>query len=99
MAGLRRAPGACGAAFGVGSGPLNGAEVAAKAHRRGRRRVNPQDQDAFAGPEFTGLAHRLSSEIIEMPTCAVAEFCFDTKAWSDVGELEPVKVAADYPKK
>ena len=31
--------------------------------------------------------------------CAVAGFCFDTKAWSDVGELEPVKVTADYPKK
>ena len=50
-------------------------------------------------PEFTDLTHRLSSEIIDMPTCAVAEFSFDTKAWSDVGELEPAKVAVDYPKK
>ena len=50
-------------------------------------------------PEFTDLAHRLSSEIIEMPTCAVVEFNFDTKAWSDVGERKPAKVVLDYPKK
>jgi phosphohistidine phosphatase len=50
-------------------------------------------------PEFTDLAHRLSSEIIEMPTCAIAEFHFDTKAWSDVGERKPAKVVFDYPKK
>ncbi len=50
-------------------------------------------------PEFTDLAHRLSSEIIEMPTCAVAEFHFDTNAWSDVGERKPAQVIFDYPKK
>jgi phosphohistidine phosphatase len=50
-------------------------------------------------PEFTDLAHRLSSEIIDMPTSAVAKFNFDTKAWSDVGEVQPAKVALDYPKK
>ena len=50
-------------------------------------------------PEFTDLAHRLSSEIVDMPTSAVAEFSFDTKAWPDVGEVEPVKAVLDYPKK
>jgi phosphohistidine phosphatase len=50
-------------------------------------------------PEFTELAHRLSSEIIDMPTCSVAEFRFDTKAWSDVGELEPAKAKLDAPPK
>ena len=50
-------------------------------------------------PEFTDLAHRLSSEIIDMPTSAVVEFNFDTKAWSDVGEVQPAKVVLDYPKK
>ncbi len=50
-------------------------------------------------PEFTDLARRLSSEIIDMPTSAVAEFNFDTKAWSDVGEVEPAKAVLDYPKK
>ena len=50
-------------------------------------------------PEFTDLAHRLSSEIIDMPTCAVAEFSFDTKAWSDVGDVMPAKAALDFPKK
>jgi phosphohistidine phosphatase len=50
-------------------------------------------------PEFTDLAHRLSSEISDMPTCAVAEFRFDTKVWSDVGKIEPTNVAVDRPKK
>ena len=50
-------------------------------------------------PEFTDLAHRLSSEIIEMPTCAIVELNFDTQAWSDVGERKPAKVIFDYPKK
>lgn len=50
-------------------------------------------------PEFTDLAHRLSSQIIDMPTSAVAEFSFDTKAWSDVGEIEPVKAVLNCPKK
>ena len=50
-------------------------------------------------PEFTDLAHGLSSEIIDMPTSAVVEFNFDAKAWSDVGGIKPVKVVFDYPKK
>ena len=50
-------------------------------------------------PEFSDLAHRLSSGIVDMPTCAVAEYDFDTKAWSDVGEVEPAKAVLDYPKK
>lgn len=36
-------------------------------------------------PELTELAHRLSSEITHLPTCAVAEFTFDEKSWSGVG--------------
>jgi len=50
-------------------------------------------------PEFTALAHRLSSEIVDMPTSAVAEFDFDTQAWSDVGAVEPAKAVLDCPKK
>jgi len=50
-------------------------------------------------PEFVNLAHRLSSEIIDMPTCAVAEFRFDTKAWVDVQGIGPAKVKLDAPKK
>lgn len=50
-------------------------------------------------PEFSELARRLSSEIGEMPTCAVAELDFDTKSWSDVGAIEPVRAALDFPKK
>jgi phosphohistidine phosphatase len=50
-------------------------------------------------PEFTDLAHHLSSEIVHMPTSAVVEFNFDIKAWSDVGEVKPAKVALDYPRK
>ena len=50
-------------------------------------------------PEFSELAHRLSSGIVGMPTCAVAEYTFDTRAWSDVGEVEPTQAVLDYPKK
>ncbi|HEV8313767.1 MAG TPA: histidine phosphatase family protein [Burkholderiaceae bacterium] len=50
-------------------------------------------------PEFTELAHRLSSDITDMPTCAVAEFRFDTTAWSDIGEVAPVAVMMDAPKR
>lgn len=50
-------------------------------------------------PEITDLAHRLSSTITDMPTCAIAEFCFDAKAWADVAEIGPAKVRMDTPKK
>ena len=50
-------------------------------------------------PEMTELAHRLSSKITDMPTCAVAEFTFDAKSWSNVGTDKPATVALDYPKR
>ena len=40
-------------------------------------------------PEFSDLAHRLSSEIVDMPTSAVAEFTFDTKAWTSRTCMSP----------
>jgi len=49
-------------------------------------------------PELTELAHRLSSKITHMPTCAVAEFTFDSKSWSNVGKDQPAKVALEYPR-
>lgn len=48
-------------------------------------------------PEFTELAHRLSRQITDMPTCAVAEFGFDTPAWSDVGVVEPLSATLELP--
>ena len=50
-------------------------------------------------PELTELAHRLSSEITHMPTCAIAQFAFDAKSWSYIGKVKPTKAALDYPKK
>jgi phosphohistidine phosphatase len=50
-------------------------------------------------PELTELAHRLSSEITYMPTCAVAEFMFSAKSWSNIGKAKLAKMALDYPKK
>jgi phosphohistidine phosphatase len=49
-------------------------------------------------PEFATLAHHLSDEIEDMPTCAVAEFRFDTKSWRDVGGIAPSQVTLDAPK-
>jgi phosphohistidine phosphatase len=48
---------------------------------------------------LTELAHRLSSEITQLPMCAVAEFRFDAKSWSNIGKAKPRKVALDYPRK
>jgi len=48
---------------------------------------------------MTQLAHRLSSEITHIPTCAVAEFTFNAKSWSHIGKPKLAKVVLDYPKK
>ena len=50
-------------------------------------------------PELTELAHRLSSEITHMPTCAVAGFTFDAKSWSNIGKAKPARETLEYPKK
>lgn len=50
-------------------------------------------------PELAELAYRLSGEVSEMPTCAIAEFKFDTRSWSDIGRIAPAQVSIDYPKK
>ncbi len=49
-------------------------------------------------PELTDFAQRLSTTIANLPTCAVAEFGFDTASWSAVGEVAPMTVAVDTPK-
>lgn len=50
-------------------------------------------------PEFTDLAHHLSNEVALMPTCAVAQFTFESNSWSTIGAMKPAKVVLDYPKK
>jgi phosphohistidine phosphatase len=50
-------------------------------------------------PELTELAHRLSNEITRLPTCAVAEFTFDAKSWSNIGNKKPVKAALHTPRR
>ena len=50
-------------------------------------------------PALIELANDLSSEITQLPTCAIAEFTFDAKSWSDIGKAKPARVALDYPKK
>jgi phosphohistidine phosphatase len=50
-------------------------------------------------PEFTDLAHRLSSEITDMPTCAMAGFRFDTQSWSGIGGVEPTYARLERPKR
>jgi len=48
-------------------------------------------------PELTELAHRFSGKIAHLPTCAVAEFRFDTKSWRRIGKDEPTRVALEHP--
>jgi phosphohistidine phosphatase len=50
-------------------------------------------------PEMSELANRLSREIADMATCAVAEFEFDIKSWTRIGKMPPDKVRLDEPKK
>jgi phosphohistidine phosphatase len=50
-------------------------------------------------PEMSALANRLSLEITDMATCAVAEFEFDIRSWTKVGETPPDKVRLDEPKR
>jgi phosphohistidine phosphatase len=50
-------------------------------------------------PALSELAHRLSSDITHMPTCAVAEFTFKAKSWRDVGGATLIAVRLDLPKK
>jgi phosphohistidine phosphatase len=49
-------------------------------------------------PELTELAHRLSSKISHLSTCAVAEFTFDAKSWATTGKDKPVSVMLYTPK-
>jgi phosphohistidine phosphatase len=50
-------------------------------------------------PALSKLAHRLSSDIMHMPTCAVAEFTFEARLWRDVSKSTLVTVALHLPKK
>jgi phosphohistidine phosphatase len=50
-------------------------------------------------PALAELAHHLSSDITDMPTCAVAELTFNAKSWRDVGDATLATVALEYPKK
>ena len=49
-------------------------------------------------PEFADLAQRLSNEPALMPTCAVAQFTFESTPWSSIGSTKPTEVLLDYPK-
>ena len=49
-------------------------------------------------PELAELAQRLSDSITDMPTCAVAEFEYDMKSWSELGQQEPAKVKLQSPR-
>ena len=51
-------------------------------------------------PGLTALVNHLSPYYIDnLPTCGVVELRFDVDTWALVGELEPMEVDFDYPKK
>ena len=50
-------------------------------------------------PALAELAHRLSGSITELPTCAVAEFGFDIKSWSQVGTQAPKEMVLHRSKR
>lgn len=50
-------------------------------------------------PGLSDLAHRYSSEIVHLPTCAVVELTFTAASWGDIGGATPTRVVFDFPKK
>jgi phosphohistidine phosphatase len=50
-------------------------------------------------PALSKLAHRFSSVITHLPTCAAAEFKFNAKTWPDVRKATLATVTLDLPKK
>jgi phosphohistidine phosphatase len=49
-------------------------------------------------PELTEFAHRISSQITHLPTCAVVEFRFAAKLWPNVGNATLQKATLDCPR-
>lgn len=50
-------------------------------------------------PEFSELASRLAGRPVDMATCAMAEFDYDSRSWSDVGVAVPTRFALEQPKR
>jgi len=51
-------------------------------------------------PGMTYLVNDLSDQDIgNLPTCGVVVLQFDVEGWSQVGEVEAIKVEFDYPKR
>jgi phosphohistidine phosphatase len=48
-------------------------------------------------PGLTELANYFSSEIADMPTCAIAEFSFAAPSWADIRQASPAQVVFDQP--
>ena len=63
--------------------------------------ANKWDRVMLVGhnPALADLAHYLSADIIQMPTCAVAEFTFEAKLWQRVDKATLTKVVLKLPKK
>jgi phosphohistidine phosphatase len=48
-------------------------------------------------PTMTQLAHRFAPSIVDMPTCAVAAFGFDTAAWARIDAVGAQLLSFDMP--
>ena len=49
-------------------------------------------------PGLAELAHHFDSSVRLMPTCALAEFRFESASWAGLGQVRPVHTAFDSPK-
>jgi len=50
-------------------------------------------------PEMSQLVSGLSDDNLDMPTCAVAEFLYDSESWGDIGAIAATRLTLDTPKK
>jgi phosphohistidine phosphatase len=58
------------------------------------------DQVMLVGhnPGLAELAHHFDSSITLMPTCALAEFRFESASWAGLGQVRPAQTAFGSPK-
>jgi phosphohistidine phosphatase len=50
-------------------------------------------------PGLTDLANDLGCDIDNVVTCGVVELEFDVDSWRHIGNVDPVRIDFDYPKK
>jgi len=49
-------------------------------------------------PELSALAHRLTGEFADLPTCAVVELAWDAPSWAQALRAQPARASLETPR-